>query len=96
MTRYYALVPDDTDEAWPLLTARYQRTTSGGRASYERFWGEVDSVSVSKVDATPPSRVEATVTYRRSSGRSVERTSFRLVRDDGVLKIDGSSVDGAG
>jgi len=96
ITRYYGLVPDDTDEAWPLLTASYQRTTSGGRASYDRFWGQVDSVSVSKVDATPPSGVEATVTYRRSSGTSVERTSFRLVRDDGVLKIDGSTVLGRG
>ncbi len=96
ITRYYALVPGNTDQAWPLLTASYQRTTSGGRASYERFWSQVDSVSVSKVDATPPSRVDATVTYRRSSGRSVERTSFRLVRDGGTLKIDGSTVVSAG
>ena len=92
LTRYYALVPDDTDAAWLLLTARYQRNPSGGKKAYERFWSEVDRVSVSKVDADPPSQVVATVTYRRGDAVSVERTSYRLVRDDGVLKIDGSSV----
>ena len=92
ITRYYGLVPGDTDAAWDLLTARYQRNPSGGKKSYERFWAEVDRVSVSKVEADPPSQVVATVTYRRGDATSVERTSYRLVRDDGVLKIDSSSV----
>ena len=92
ITGYYALVPGDTDAAWSRLTTSYQRTTSGGRQSYERFWGEVDRVSVSKVEATGPAQVEATVTYRRGDDVAVERTAFRLVRDDGILKIDGSSV----
>ena len=93
VTTYYGLVPDDTDAAWPLLTSNYQRTTSGGRQSYDRFWGQVESVKIGNVDATPPSRVDATITYRRSSGTAVERTQFRLVReDDGTLKIDGSTV----
>jgi serine/threonine protein kinase len=96
ITTYYGLVPDDTDRAWPMLTANYQRTTSGGRQSYEQFWKQVDRVSVSKVKADPPSTVVATVTYRRGGQVAVERTSFRLVEDDGVLKIAGSSVLGAG
>jgi hypothetical protein len=89
-------VPDDTDAAWSRLTSGYQSGTSGGRQSYERFWGQVERVSVAKVEAQPPSRVEATVTYRRDSGTAVERTSFRLVREDGVLKIAASSVLGRG
>ena len=93
ITGYYALVPKNTDEAWTRLTADYQRSPSGGRQAYQQFWDEVDRVSVSHVKATPPSRVEATVTYRRSGGRvAVDRTSYRLVRDDGVLKIAGSGV----
>jgi hypothetical protein len=48
------------------------------------------------VKADPPSTVVATVTYRRGGQVAVERTSFRLVEDDGVLKIGGSSVLGAG
>ncbi|GAA3553213.1 hypothetical protein GCM10022197_05380 [Microlunatus spumicola] len=96
ITTYYGLVPDDTDAAWPLLTSTYQRTTSGGRQSYERFWDQVDRVSVSKVEADPPSTVVATVTYRRGDQVAVERTSFRVVEDDGVLKIAASSVLGSG
>ena len=92
ITRYYALVPGDTDAAWSLLTERYQRNPSGGRRAYERFWDEVDRVSVSRLDSDPPSQVVATVTYRRGDAVSVERTSYRLVRVDGVLKIDSSSV----
>jgi eukaryotic-like serine/threonine-protein kinase len=92
ITTYYGLVPDDTDKSWPLMTKNYQQNTSGGRQSYQRFWDQVDSVKVSKVKASPPDRVDATVTYRRGGSVSVERTSFRLVRDDGVLKIDHSSV----
>ena len=93
ITGYYALVPDNTDQAWTRLTAGYQRAPSGGRQAYQRFWDEVDRVSVSGVEAAPPSRVEASVTYRRSGGRvATERTSFRLVREDGILKIAGSSV----
>ncbi|SEQ39351.1 serine/threonine-protein kinase [Microlunatus flavus] len=96
ITRYYGLVPDDTDEAWGLMTSDYQRTKSGGRQAYERFWGQVDDVKVSKVKADPPSRVEATLTYDRGGSVSVERTTFRMVRDDGILKIADSDVVGAG
>lgn len=94
ITGYYALVPDDLDAAWPRMTADYQRTTTGGRRSYEQFWGDVDRVSVSQVRATPPSRVQATITYRRGDAVSVERTELRLVREDGTLKIAGSTVLG--
>ena len=92
ITGYYTLVPDDTGAAWDRLTAGYQSGTSGGRKSYDSFWAQVDRVSVSKVDATPPSRVEASITYVRGGRTEVDRTSFRLVREDGVLKIAASSV----
>ena len=85
-------MPDDLDAAWSRLTAAYQRNPSGGRRSYDSFWGQVDKVSVSRVTADPPSKVEATVTYDRGGRISVDRMSFRLVREDGVLKIAGSSV----
>jgi eukaryotic-like serine/threonine-protein kinase len=92
ITTYYSLVPGNTDDAWPLLTKDYQRNTSGGRQAYERFWDEVDRVSVGKLKADPPDQVDATVTYRRGDAVAVERTSFRLVRKDGILKIDKSTV----
>ncbi|WP_404386464.1 serine/threonine protein kinase [Knoellia locipacati] len=93
ITDYYALLPDDTSGAWPLMTADYQTGTSGGRSSYERFWGAIRDVTVTDVRATPPDRVVATITYSRDSGRvDIERTSYRLVDEGGVLKIAASQV----
>ncbi len=93
VTDYYALLPDDTDAGWARLTASYQQQT-GGRESYEGFWKDMDTVSVSDVRATAPDRVQATITYVAKSGnqRSTEQRSFRLVSEGGVLKINESAV----
>ena len=93
VTDYYGLLPDDTDAAWQLLTASYQRQT-GGRRSYENFWNGMDTVTVTAVRATAPDQVEATLTYveKRGNRKSTERRSFRLVRSGDVLKINQSSV----
>ena len=93
ITNYYALVPDDTDGSWSLLTPSYQTSPSGGRKAYEKFWAAVDRVSVSGVTGKPPNKAEATVTYVYKDGRVVrERTAFGLVNDDGTLKINSSKV----
>ena len=93
ITDYYALVPDDTDRSWSMLTPSYQKSPSGGRKAYENFWAAVDRVSVSGVTGKPPDRAEATVTYVYKDGRVVrERTAFGLVDDGGTLKINSSSV----
>ena len=74
VTDYYALLPDDTDAGWELLTPSYQRQT-GGRRSYEDFWNDIDTVRVSTVRATLPDRVQATIRYVAKSGnRDVDRT----------------------
>lgn len=90
---YYALLPDDTDAGWQLLTPAYQQQT-GGQDSYERFWNDVDTVTVSDVRSTLPDQVQATITYVQKSGnqRSTERRSFQLVDSGGTLKINKSSV----
>ncbi len=91
---YYSVLPKDTDAGWALLTSRYQRS-SGGRAGYDRFWGDFSQVSTSKVRARGADRVEATVSYVYKDGRKTsERRSFTLVPDGGVLKIDASAVEG--
>jgi eukaryotic-like serine/threonine-protein kinase len=90
---YYALLPDDLEAGWARLTPRYQRTTARNRATYESLWGAIDRVSVSDVTASAPGSVTATVTYEYADGRDfVERTSYKLLRQDGRLKIDRSSV----
>ncbi|GAA6524392.1 protein kinase [Intrasporangium sp. DVR] len=90
---YYALLPDDTDEGYQLLTERYRSTTAGSQDTYEAFWDDIRKVSVRNLSASPPGAVEATLTYTFDAGRVVEeRTAYGLVEDDGVLKIDSSTV----
>jgi hypothetical protein len=75
------------------MTPSYQTGKTGGRKSYEQFWGAVDRVSVSGVTGKPPDRAEAIVTYSYKDGRVVrERTAFGLVNDDGTLKINSTTV----
>ena len=90
---YYALMPGGTDQAWPRMTAWYQTNHAGGRSAYERFWGQFSRVTVSDVSAQPPDRAQATITYYFKNGRvDTERTAFRLVNEDGQLKISRTSV----
>ncbi len=90
---YYRLVPDDTDAGWSRLTASYQTTTAVSRQSYDSFWGAIQRVSTSNISGAPPRTAVATITYYRQDGRTIrERTSFGLVRDGGILKINTSHV----
>ncbi|MGA8046265.1 MAG: protein kinase [Dermatophilaceae bacterium] len=93
VTDYYALLPDNTADAWPTMTAEYQENHAGGFESYESFWGDITDVAVSDVEATAPDGVVATLTYTFRSGRvDVERTAYRLVDDGGRLKIAATQV----
>ncbi|MEO7260424.1 MAG: serine/threonine-protein kinase [Jatrophihabitantaceae bacterium] len=86
---YYGLLPQNTDEAWTRLTERFQNGRAGGRDTYDNYWASIRRVSVSDVTGTSPGTVVATVNYGYKDGRSVpERTTFGLVSEDGVLKID--------
>jgi serine/threonine protein kinase len=90
---YYSLLPGNTDAGWSRLTDRYRRTTATSRGYYESFWGAIDRVRLSDVSGRAPGTVTATVRYDYEDGRVyVERTSYRLVEDDGILKIDRSTV----
>ncbi|MVA74634.1 protein kinase [Auraticoccus sp. F435] len=93
ITGYYALMPDRTDDAWPLMTSSYQSDHAGGREAYEDFWAEIERVEASDVTAEPPDRAQATLTYYYEDGGSeTEVTAFELVEEEGVLKIAASSV----
>lgn len=95
--RYYTLVPNDTADAWPLMTAAYQTNHAGGRQAYDRFWAPVRSVTATNVHATGADSVVATITYHYDDGHvTTEVTSFQLVESGGILKIDGSTVVSSG
>jgi eukaryotic-like serine/threonine-protein kinase len=93
ITSYYALMPRNTDAAWPRMTVSYQTNHAGGRQAYQQFWNAVDRISVADVRGMPPSSAQATLTYYFKDGRVVrERTGYGLVREGGRLKINSSTV----
>jgi len=93
VTDYYALMPAGTDEGWTRLTPNFQTGIAQNRQYYDSFWGGVDLVLATDISGVPPDQAEATLTYYFADGRvSVERTSYRLVQDGGILKLDNSTV----
>jgi eukaryotic-like serine/threonine-protein kinase len=93
ITSYYALMPRNTDAAWPGMTASYQTNHAGGREAYQRFWDAVSKVTVADVRGIPPDSAQATLTYDFKDGRVVrERTAYGLVDEGGSLKINSSTV----
>jgi hypothetical protein len=86
-------VPDNLPAAWERLTADYQQNHAGGFARYQDFWNLVQRVTVSDVTVQQGDAVEATVEYLFKDGRDVEeRTSYGLLAENGVWKIDSSTV----
>jgi len=93
VTNYYALLPDDTDTAWNLLTRHFQQTKAQGRDGYDSYWGSIDSVSASGSRTTGPRSAQALITYHYQDGRTVsELTAFQFKQQAGVLKIDDTQV----
>jgi serine/threonine protein kinase len=93
ITDYYALMPGDLPAAWKRLTANYQQDHAGGFPGYQSFWNGVQRVSASDVVAKQGDTVDATIDYFLTDGRVIEeRTSYMLVAEDGLWKIDRSTV----
>lgn len=89
---YYGLLPANTAVGWTRLTARYQQGTAHGFDTYQRFWGQMSAVRAYDAVAQGDS-VDATVEYTFKDGRVVvERHRYSLVQDNGVWKIDASTV----
>jgi serine/threonine protein kinase len=90
---YYALMPENLSAGWERLTANYQQSHAGGFADYQNFWNAVHRVTVVDVSPTQDGSVGATIDYIFKDGRVVEeRASYRLVTQDGLWKIDSSTV----
>jgi cytoskeletal protein RodZ len=84
---YFSQAPGGSDQAWAMLTPRFQSEV--GRGSYNGFWRTVQSVSVSNVTPAGPNAVLATLTYRTNGGgTSTERHRLDLARSGGSYLID--------
>ncbi len=93
ITDYYALVPANLPVAWDRLTTNYQQNHAGGFTGYQNFWTPVQRVTVFDVSATQGGAVDATIDYVFKDGRVVEeRTSYGLIAEDGLWKINSSTV----
>ncbi|HET9168042.1 MAG TPA: serine/threonine-protein kinase [Actinospica sp.] len=93
ITHYYSLVPGNLDAAWGLMTSSYQQFPAEGETKYKQFWSQYRSVSLSNLVAQAPSTVTVTITYVSKDGSSQqERTKFGLVLQDGIWKINTSSL----
>jgi hypothetical protein len=92
VNEYFQLVPGNLDAAWDRLTPQFQTTRAGGRDNFDSYWNTVESVDVLDVSGQPPNGATATLLYHYKDGRDVtDQTTFTLVREDGVLKIDTES-----
>jgi len=93
VTDYYALVPENLPAAWNRLTANYQQNHAGGFTRYQTFWSPVQRVTVFNVSAKQGDAVDATIDYFFNDGKVIEeQTSYGLVTEDGLWKIDSSTV----
>ncbi|HZE00337.1 MAG TPA: serine/threonine-protein kinase [Pseudonocardiaceae bacterium] len=93
ITSYYALVPGNLPAAWNRLTTNYQQSHAGGFTGYQNFWSPVQRVTVVDVSAKQGDTVDATIDYFFNDGKVIEeQTSYGLVTEDGLWKIDSSTV----
>jgi serine/threonine protein kinase len=80
---YYALLPENTDAAWALLSPQAQ-AASGGRGQFDAFYARIDDVAVKDVRQTGDGTVEATVVFDpRDGGTTSERYRFVITEEGG-------------
>jgi serine/threonine protein kinase len=90
--QYFQLVPAHLDAGWARLTAHFQNGRAQDRQTYGDYWGSISRVDVSDLQGHAPHSASARLTYHYKDGRVVtQQTTFRFVRQDGVLKIDDES-----
>ena len=86
---YYALMPNNRDQAWPRLTPKFQEGKAGGRSGYDSFWSQFSSVTATGVTQTGENTVEVNLSYvRKNGGTESERHRYTLVNQNGTWLID--------
>ena len=83
---YFAKAPGGTDEAWAMLGPTLKEQ---GRASYNGFWRDIESVEVQSAEANG-NTVDVTLVYNRTdNSTSRERKQEGLISDgNGGYLID--------
>lgn len=79
---YYALLPGNTDAAWALLGPT-ARSESGGRGTFNSFYGGLQSVSVDSAQQVGGDTVRATIRFVRQDGKTTNEAYRFVVGTDG-------------
>ena len=83
---YYALLPGNTDAAWPLLSPQAQ-SQSGGRGGFDRFYAQMESVTLQNARQVGDSTVQATVVFNRTNGVTTNEPYQFVVSEQGGTTI---------
>ena len=92
VTDYYALLPEDTSDAWAMLTPQLQDRI--GRGTFDGFWATIDDVRVSGTEEPDDGIVRVTLTYD-TDGRSETETrqlAVQRVGDRYLISDDQGAV----
>jgi hypothetical protein len=87
---YYAVLPEDIDAGWSLLSESYQAET--GYDDYQAFWSSIDDVSVTSTSPAGPGAIDAEVVYTQDGGTQSEVRRIYYERSGGGYLITGSEL----
>jgi hypothetical protein len=88
---YYALLPEDTEAGYALLSSSYQDRTSF--EEYDGFWSSIEDVTVTGSSPAGPDAVDAEITYDTGDGSESEVRRIYVERtDDGYVIVDDEIV----
>ena len=90
---YYAVLPEDTETGWSLLTAGFQREV-GSFEDYDAFWSTIDSVTVEDTQPAGTGAVDVTLTYTTDGSSEQEVRRIEVVEGGDGYLISGDAVVG--
>jgi eukaryotic-like serine/threonine-protein kinase len=90
---YYAVLPDDTETGWSMLSPGFQEEV-GSYGDYDGFWSTIDAVTVEDVEAAGPGAVDTTLVYTTEGSSEREVRRIELTRSGGEYLISGDEVVG--
>ncbi|SDH61731.1 hypothetical protein SAMN05192558_12254 [Actinokineospora alba] len=83
---YYALLPDNPEAAWALLTER-ARAKSSGYESFKKFYEAMDKVELLSAKAED-NKIEGDVRFSKDGKGATERYTWVMTEVNGTIMID--------
>jgi serine/threonine protein kinase len=85
VAQYYTLLPEDTDDAWELLTPELQDKI--GADTYRGFWATIDAVRVDATHQVGTGLVQVTLTYTTDGRNETETRQLAVQHESGGYLI---------